>query len=301
MVPPNRHRDVFSKSQGYVFVFQVEYPAIQSKPGTELFFARPYWDPRQKTTRKGLLNEDSVSRKLFCYTHCSFKMHACYTYMFGTQTEDYQKGTSEWEEGWGRNNKMVPPNRHKDVFSKSQGYVFVFQVESQLSRASQAQSSSLLDLIGIPDRRLPERDFWMKILSQGNCSATLIALSRCMHATPTCLGPRQKTTRKGLLNDKKVWGRNNKLVPQTGTEMYSASLKDMCLFSGGIPAIQSKPGTELFFARPYWDPRQKTTRTGTSEWEEGLGRNNNLVPRQAQRCIQQVSRICVFLWVLGGC
>ena len=25
----------------------------------------------------------------------------------------------------------------------------------------------------------------MKILSQGNCSATLIALSRCMHATPT--------------------------------------------------------------------------------------------------------------------
>ena len=184
--------------------FSGGYPAIQSKPGTELFFARPYWDPRQKTTRKWLLNEDSVSRKLFCYTQCSLKMHACYTYMFGTQTEDYQKGTSEWEEGWGRNNKMVPPNRHRDVFSKSQGYVFVFQVETQLSRASQAQSSSLLDLIGFPDRRLPERNFWMKILSQGNCSATLIALSRCMHATPTCLGPRQQTTRKGLLNEKKV-------------------------------------------------------------------------------------------------
>ena len=78
-------------------------------------------------------------------------------------------------------------------------------VDSQLSRARQAQSSSLLDII----RRQTE-DYnkgFKGILNEDsvsrNCSATLIDLSRCMHATHTCLGPRQ-TTRKELLNEKKV-------------------------------------------------------------------------------------------------
>ena len=93
---PNRHRDVFSKTQGYVFVFLwiPSYPvtrARQAQSASLLDLLRS----QTEDYNKGILNEDSVSRKLFCYTHCSFKMHACYTYMFGTQTEDYQKGTSE--------------------------------------------------------------------------------------------------------------------------------------------------------------------------------------------------------------
>ena len=76
-------------------------------------------------------------------------------------------------------------------------------VDSQLSRARQAQSSSLLDLL-----RSQTEDYNKGILNEdsvsGNRSATLTVLSRCMHATPTCLGPRQKTTRKELLNEKKV-------------------------------------------------------------------------------------------------
>ena len=40
---------------------------------------------------KGILNEDSVSRKLFCYTHCSFKMHACYTHVWDPD-RDSRKG-----------------------------------------------------------------------------------------------------------------------------------------------------------------------------------------------------------------
>ena len=94
------------------------------------------------------------------------------------------------------------PNRHRDVFSKTKGYV-CFSVDSHPSRARQAQSSSLLDLL-----RSQTEDYNKGILNEdsvsGNRSATLTVLSRCMHATPTCLGPRQKTTRKELLNEKKV-------------------------------------------------------------------------------------------------
>ena len=90
---PNRHRDVFNKTQGYV-CFSVDSQlsrARQAQSSSLLDLIRSQTEDYQK----GILNEDSVSRKLLCYTHCSFKMHACYIYMFGTQTEDYKKGTSE--------------------------------------------------------------------------------------------------------------------------------------------------------------------------------------------------------------
>ena len=46
--------------------------------------------------------------------------------------------------------------------------------------------------------------------------------------------------------------------------MYSARLQDMCLFFCGFPAIQSKPGTELFFARP--SQSCSARRTNVSVW-----------------------------------
>ena len=82
-----------------------------------------------------------------------------------------------------------------------------FSVESQLSRARQAQSSSLLDLTRSQTEE-SEKTTRKELLNEdsvsGNRSATLTDLSICMHATPKCLGPRQKTPRKELFNEKKV-------------------------------------------------------------------------------------------------